>query len=751
MRRMSRFVLSGALALGTAVGALVAVADGSAAAQSDGNGLEEVSVNRFFIDPTAGVVKVEVEITIRNVTSDTTSGNVITRTFFNGYGIVVPAGAENIVATQNGRTLNGERLTDGPNEAFAFYRFDLAGRVFNGESARITVTYDHAGLPPRSEIPWRANSAYTSYVAFGLGDTGSVTIEILQPAGYEFDEFTDLSDFVASAPNDFGVVTHTRSGLDEEFSLVVGLSNDDRLVSTPLGVDGVDLVIRSWPGDDEWLEFATSKVESGLPELEELIGSPWPPDGDFDIRQTVEPNLYGYAGWFDSDASEIAVGEELDADTLYHELAHAWFNGDVFRGRWLGEGFAQVYASEMVARDGDEPLEPDVPTRFGTGSQALSEWTTVDDNATATFEAQEDYGYNAAFWVVQEMADEIGFAALADVIATAEAGATAYPVPGEHPATRTTSPVDWRYMLDYLERIGGATEAEVVFRDYVVPEEQFDDLDARRAAIDAYDALAVAAAPWIMPVELRDQMDRWAFGRAGEVADAASAVLDLRSELEELSMSTGIAAVSLDTAATAFVDADDDFVALSTQLDEDIAAAVYLIDQQGIVAEKATATDTAPPRPRHRSRRESRRIRRRRRGGKRSDRGARRTRRFDRRRRVRAQLFATHRSVRARTARRHRGGAQRDRVRRQRTGSCPPGHGGRHDRRCRRCRAEPHHRHHHRCSGCSAPADRSRRAAGSSASAHAPRGCRDRGRVRRRRRRNCRRRWRVRRGAHRSR
>jgi len=49
------------------------------AAQSTDNGLEERSVNSFELDPTRGVVRVTIDIDLRNTTTDRTDGNVVRR------------------------------------------------------------------------------------------------------------------------------------------------------------------------------------------------------------------------------------------------------------------------------------------------------------------------------------------------------------------------------------------------------------------------------------------------------------------------------------------------------------------------------------------------------------------------------------------------------------------------------------------------------------------------------------------------
>ena len=53
--------------------------------------------------------------------------------------------------------------------------------------------------------------------------------------------------------------------------------------------------------------------------------------------ETASPYLYGYAGWYMPFESVIEVGDELDQHVMLHELAHIWFNDDLFEGRWINE------------------------------------------------------------------------------------------------------------------------------------------------------------------------------------------------------------------------------------------------------------------------------------------------------------------------------------------------------------------------------------------------------------------------------
>ncbi|HSP28305.1 MAG TPA: hypothetical protein VLN74_07130 [Ilumatobacteraceae bacterium] len=531
-----RFGLGNVLLAGLVLLAVTATG-GPAAAQNAGNGLDERSVNSFRFDPGLGVVRVTIDVDLRNTTTDRVEGDVVSRTYFDNYSVAVPLGAENIVAIRDGTVLDGSLVSDPEFPAFSTYRFALGTELFSGQSTTVRVTYDHLGAPPRDPVPWRINEAYAGFVAFGLGDEGLVTLVISQPAGYEFDEFTDLSGFDVSEPDEFGTVVHTRSGLDDDTRVTVGMANDDRLVSRPLDVEGVDLELRSWPDDPEWAEFAAARVEAGIPALEELIGSDWPVDGSFDVRQTVEPNLRGYAGWFDAQSNEIAVGEALDADTIYHELSHAWFNRRMSTERWLTEGLAQAYAAELVSRDGDEARTPSEPDPGDPAARPLTDWAALDSERTADSErAVEEFGYAASFWVVDALVDEIGFDRTAAVIATLQSGTSPY---GEADDAERPD-ADWKRVYDAFVEIGGASVAGDVFRAHVVAAGDATSIERRDRAGADVAALMERSSPWDLPVGVRNRLERWEIDDVIDGLLTADLVLDQRSQLESLEASVGL-------------------------------------------------------------------------------------------------------------------------------------------------------------------------------------------------------------------
>ncbi len=587
MRRLHRW-----LGLVSLVSALAVTATLSNAApvtaQSAGNGLEEQSVNSFEFDPSRGVVRVTIDITLRNVTTDRVDGNVINRSFFDAYGVAVPLGAENIVATRNGSVLNGTLEPDPEFPAFSPYRIDLGTQLFSGQSTTLQVTYDHLGAAPRDPVPWRINEAYAGFIAFGLGDEGLVTVRITQPFGYEFDEFTDLTGFDTSAPDGFGTVVHTRGAMTEDDVITVSLANNDRLVSRALTVDGVDIELRSWPDDPEWADFAAARVEAGIPALESLIGSPWPVDGNFDVRQSLEPNLAGYAGWFDLQSSEIAVGEELDADTIYHELSHAWFNGRVSPERWFTEGLAQVYAAELIRLDGEVPRTATVPSPDDPVAQPLTDWGDVGSPREV-----EEYGYNASFWVLDALIDEIGFESSGEVVDALATAASPYGGEGVAFPTR-----DWQRAYDMLVEVGGSAGAGDLFRAHVVNAEDAPLIEQRDRAATEVAGLAERSAPWTLPLGVRNSLELWEIDDTVDGVVAADQVLELRSTLASIEEAVGIDEPD-DPAAAAYASAPRqdaagvDFSAPTELLAQAIevgATLEVLADRIDVLADDAEAT-----------------------------------------------------------------------------------------------------------------------------------------------------------------
>ena len=316
-------------------------------------------------------------------------------------------------------------------------------------TTQVTIAYDLLGSAPRSDNTSRINPAYTAFLAFGFGD--DVTVQVIVPTGFISETFG--GDVVQTRSGGNTIYTAAHIPNPNEFQFLVSASNNAALIESEITTEnGVEFVLRTWPGDDEWQDFMTEQIETGVPVLVELIGQPWPIDEPVDVRESYTPYLYGYAGWFSAGSNEIEIGEDLDADTALHELSHAWFNDAWFSDRWLSEGFAQLYASRGIDELGGDGLEP-LPIRSNdAGKVLLNEWGDPFFNPDEDIDDVETFGYNASFYVVKQIAEEIGDDQLREVLDAVANDKTAYR--GDLPPEKSVTVSDWRRFLDLVEEVG---------------------------------------------------------------------------------------------------------------------------------------------------------------------------------------------------------------------------------------------------------------------------------------------------------
>ena len=541
------------------------------------DGLDFANTTTYTVDPTSGVVHVRADLTLRNTLRDKVEGGIVTRRYFNGVTLPAPADARGAKATTaSGRslTINRRALS---SENFIAYDIDFPGRLFYNQTQRVVVTYDITGFAPRSKNPSRVNAAYAAFDAFGVGDANKVTVKVVVPQGFVVDSFGD-----AVVTHDGGRTIYTAANIPDpdSFDLFISARNDDALTSAPLSSGDAEFDLRAWPGDDEWAAFVQQHIEDGVPELQELIGRPWPIKGSIEVREAYTPYLYGYAGWFSATDNVLEVGEDLDEITVLHELSHAWFNEKWFVERWLSEGFAQVYSNLAVEELGGDP---ETATKVATGSKGhvqLNDWS--DPNFVSGADEVEAYGYDASFYVVQRIYDEIGADGMTDVLTAVDEGVTAYP--GEDPDEKGKNTADWRRFLDLVERVGGAEDARALFEEYVVDTGQKALLDDRATAVEQYDALVEHGGEWAAPLTIRQDMANWAFPAAAKEMDAADDVLDLRDDLDERAATLG--AEYPDHFETDYQAVTRDFDEVTAGLTAQIEAADDLITTRAAQAEE---------------------------------------------------------------------------------------------------------------------------------------------------------------------
>jgi hypothetical protein len=489
--------------------------------------LSLASTSSYGLVPDKGLVHVTVDVTATNnkpnKVQQTPNGTLTTRYFYDSAAIAVQSEATAIRASAGKRALTTKvSAADGYSRVQVNFRGDLQYQ----QSTGFRVEYDLPGGAPRSDSDIRVGSAFATFYVWAFGDRGDVSIVI--PAGFDVET---SGSTVAKNVKD-GVTTLSATGIADptEWYAVVVADRHDSLTQDRLDLEGGEhVVVRAWPEDVEWRTRVRDLLRLGLPVLVDKIGLDWPVEGDIEVAEVHTPLLEGYAGVYYTAEDRIEISEDLDELTIVHEASHAWFNPDLFVGRWINEGYADEYASRVLDDVSVGGLGPDTVTPTSKGAIELNLWTHPGRIADEKTDEREHFGYEASWTVVRTLLDEVGEEKMRVVLAAARANETAYPGAGK-PETVTIKN-DWRRFLDLLEGAAGSDDAEDVFRKWIVSDEQVPLLDARRDARAAYASLLAAGDGWQPGYVIRDPLGRWEFGRATTEIGEASAILALRDEI----------------------------------------------------------------------------------------------------------------------------------------------------------------------------------------------------------------------------
>ena len=540
--------------------------------------LSLASTSSYSLVPEKGLVHVTVDVTATNNKPDlvqqTPSGTRTTRYFYDAAAIAVHAEATEIRASAGNRSLTTKVTTE---DGYARVQVNFRGDLQYKQSTGFRVDYDLPGGAPRSDSDIRVGSAFATFYAWSFGDRGDVSIVI--PAGFEVET---SGDTVAETVKD-GVTTLTASGIADpnEWYAVVVADRRDSLTRDRLDLEGGEhVVVRAWPEDVEWRTRVRDLLRLGLPILVEKIGLDWPVEGDIEVAEVHTPLLEGYAGVFYTNEGRIEISEDLDELTIVHEASHAWFNPNLWVGRWINEGFADEYASRVLDEISVGGLRPDTVSPSSDGAIELNLWTHPGRIADDETDQREHFGYEASWTVVRTMLDEIGEESMRAVLAAAHAEQTAYRGASE-PETVTIKN-DWRRFLDLLEEAGGSEGAEELFRRWIVSTEQEALLDTRREARVAYAALLDAGKGWLPGYVIRDPLGRWEFARATTGISEASEILSLRDEIT--AHAAGLAVEPPNSLRVAYEGATEDLGSVRDMAVAQLATATDLDAAAGLVA-----------------------------------------------------------------------------------------------------------------------------------------------------------------------
>jgi hypothetical protein len=499
-----------------------------------GGGLVTSTDATYQVQPELARVHVTIDAVSTSYEANTPEGQI----YYSGLTMSVPPGPSNVAATSGGVPLQTS-VSDTADATRIEITFSTA--VFYGQSYAYQITFDMVDPGGAADRDFRIGHSVAAFPVWAFGSEGAsgTTVVVLLPATFIPSVYggplgqTVLADgsvrmaaSVGNALTWFAYVTAERPGLFTSipFTLMLG------------GGREASVIIRAWDDDPEWAARTQDLLTAGLPALMELIGLPWAVFGDLKVEESAN-RLGDYAGIYNKTTEKINVRFDADATVTLHEAAHIWFNGDLFRDRWIGEAWAEFYAvhsAEAIGVTGetftltDELLAAQIP---------LNDWRGIGFEGPDV----EAFAYAASYHLAELIFERTDVDGLRDVWHAANDAEMAY-----RPVHATGSPrtgvaitqEGWQRLLDLLEERTAAAYDDL-WSAWVVNDAQKAQLTERAETRAIYFAGVAAAADWELPELIRYDLSSWQFEDvvaelelADRVLAKADAIADLAADLE---------------------------------------------------------------------------------------------------------------------------------------------------------------------------------------------------------------------------
>lgn len=519
------------VALAAAFLALVAVPVGSGTVEA-ANGVDVRGSTTYTLVPASRVVRVSIDLTVRNVTRDTASF----RYFYTAYGVGIHGEATAIKASRRGRAL---RTTVTTTRGYKVVNVRFGRSLFRGQSFRFRLDYQLPDGGARSKSSIRVGRAFAGFYGYAYGEEAA-SVRIVLPAGFKV---TTREGERLSSTTEGGRTVLSARNIAKPTSWWVYVAADSptslrqETFSVNIGSESKRVTVKAWPEDDRWIRTVRARLEGGLPIMGQMIGLPWPVEDTLEVVEVFSPLLGGYAGIYYEPQSQIRITEDPDELVVLHEASHAWFNGDLARERWINEGLADEYAARTLGRLGSSGYHPETVDRTSRAAFPLNEWPAPKSVNDAQTEAREKYGYNASWLVIRHIVSEIGETKMRDVFEAAAAREIAYVGEGEPEVVTSAGGADWRTFLDLLEERGGSGNARAEFGTWVIAKKDAQVVADRTTARRKYADLVRQGGSWKPPYSLRLQMARWNFDAAEERIALATRILEGRERIAALAQS----------------------------------------------------------------------------------------------------------------------------------------------------------------------------------------------------------------------
>jgi hypothetical protein len=476
-------------------------------------GLRIVTSTRYDAQPDRGRVHVSIDAAATALTPDTSAG----RTYYTGVRFGVPLEAAHVAATSG-----GARLAVSHQASTGRVDVTFGTRVFYQQTYRYRVTFDLLDGGGAADRDVRVSTSLVAFPvwAFGSDGTGGSSVRVTIPSGYavtvEAGTMTEQSSSATTTLVSGSIADPTA------FFAYVSADRAGAFTSTPVSISvgrqTARIDVRGWSDDPEWSARMVKLLRDGLPELRDLIGLDYPVSGTLGVEEAATSRLGEYAGTYDSFSGSITVRYDADAVVGLHEAAHIWFNGSLFRDRWIDEAFAEYYGVEATRALGLHGSTFALDPALIDDKIPLNDWGAPGVEKPGV----EDFAYAATYHLAQLIADRAGSDGLQRVWRAASDGELSYqPVrAGTAPEKgRAITQDSWQQLLDLLEERTGGAYADL-WRAWVANDEQALLLERRERARTSYQADVRDAGDWELPDSIRFLMSSWQFDEAdGQLAD----------------------------------------------------------------------------------------------------------------------------------------------------------------------------------------------------------------------------------------
>ncbi len=529
MRRATNRIVPLAAASAVVLLSLVPVALPGGVARAADRGLVVVAQTSYVALPEERRVRV----TIDAVATSYTPNPVDEIAYYPSSTFALQAGATGVAASSGGQPLAVAIDTSDPD--FVMITVTFIDGVYFEQIYPFRVTFDlpdpGGGAPDRN---LRISSTIVAFPIWAFGSAGEPggSVTVILPGGFRPSvQGDDLTPSIGAS----GEIMLATPSLPDPFDFFAYISADrpgafsDTLLTIQVGGQPAALRIRAWQDDPDWGTEMTDLMTDGLPALQRLIGLPYDSPGTLVIEEAASSRLGDYAGIYNKLSGIIRVRYDADAYVGLHEAAHIWFNGDLFRDRWIGEAYAELYGVQAAQAIGATGDAFDLTDDIMANKIPLNDWGEIG----AVEMGVEEYAYAASYHLAGLIFGRTDVDGLQAVWRGANDSEMAY-----QPANGDSDPEiggdvnleGWQQLLDLLDERAGATFDDL-WIEWVATDQEQRHMQDRADARDHYATVVEDAGTWNLPKDLRSSMGSWKFDEAEAAMTLAGVVLDARDEI----------------------------------------------------------------------------------------------------------------------------------------------------------------------------------------------------------------------------